>query len=101
MPEKELTLRMDSEEYLALRLHAVSQGTSVQNLVLGLVRADVARARHRDRQPTGEFAAEILRRAGVDPDSPEHQAIAERAAGTVRRRGHDARPGRDGRRGAA
>ncbi len=101
MAEKELTLRMDSQEYLALRLHAVRQGTSVQDLVLGLVRGDVAKAAHGDQQPTRELAAEILQRAGIDPDSPEHQDIAARAAETVRRRGHDARPGQDGRRGAA
>ena len=104
--DKELTLRMDSEEYRALRLHAVRQGTSVEALLLTLARQDVAHAAAaaaggqvdpaRTREQT---AAAILRRAGVDPDSPEHRAIAERAAATVRRRSPSTRPG--GRRGAA
>lgn len=102
MADVELTLRMDSEEYRALRLHAVRQGTTVEALLLSLGRADMGRATGAGtRLSRTELAAAILQRAGIDPGSPEHQEIAARAAGSVRRQGQTARPGRDGHRGAA
>jgi hypothetical protein len=102
MADKELTLRMDSQEYRALRLHAVRHGTTVEALLLDLARADVAGSTPVDAAGTRkQLAEEILQRAGIDPDSPEHQAIAARADAAVRRQARAGRPGPGGRRGAA
>ena len=86
MTEKMLTVRISAQEHLALKLYAVLQGRSVNAVVTDLIRAELAR-----QAPAGsgrsreEFAAELLARFGIDPDSPDHRAAAERARGSVRR----------------
>lgn len=102
MTDVELTLHLDSEEYRALRLHAIRQGTTVEALLLSLARSDARRAASARKNTGGpELAAAILQRAGIDPGGAEHQEIAARAAGTVRRPTQPSRPNADGQRGAA
>jgi hypothetical protein len=88
MAEKMLTVRMSEQEHRALKLYAVLQGRSVNAVVLELIRAELAR-----QAPAGggrsaeELAADVLARFGIDPDSPEHHAAAERARASVQRTG--------------
>lgn len=90
MADKVLTIRLDEQKHRALRLFAVSQGRSVNAVVTELIDAEL------DRHSSGaggtklsreEFAAEILRRAGIDPTSAEHRAAAEHADAAVQRAG--------------
>ena len=87
MTEKVLTIRMNEQEHRALKLYAVLQGRSVNAVVTDLIRAELARqvpgGTGRSRE---EFAAELLARFGIDPDSAEHQAAAGRARAEVRRK---------------
>jgi hypothetical protein len=100
MTEKMLTVRMSEAEHRALKLYAVLQGRSVNAVVLELIRAELAK-----RSPGGgersreEFVAELYQRFGIDPESPEHKAAAERARASVKH--SDGRSGARGRRGAA
>src|SRR5215218_7407388 len=100
MTEKMLTIRLAEQEHRALKLFAVSQGRSVNALVSDLIRAELdrhaANSGGRPELDREEFAAEILRRAGIDPDSVEHTSAVERADTAVQRVAGD-RP----RRGAA
>jgi plasmid stability protein len=86
MTEKMLTIRMSEDEHRALKLYAVLQGRSVNAVVTELIRAELGRqAQAGPGRSREEFAAELLSRFGIDPDSPDHRAAAERARGTVRR----------------
>ena len=88
MTEKMLTIRLDEHEHRALKLFAVSQGRSVNAVVTELIRAELDRhapTSGRPKPSREEFVAEILRRAGIDPDSPEHRAAVERADAALER----------------
>lgn len=85
MTDKVLTVRMSPEEHQALKLHAVLQGRSINGLVLELIRAELATSPSAGGgQSREDFVAELFRRAGVDPASPEHQAAAARAKASIR-----------------
>jgi plasmid stability protein len=76
---------MSAQEHRALKLYAVLQGRSVNAVVTDLIRAELTRhAPSESGRSHEEFAAELLTRFGIDPDSPDHQAAAERAEGSVR-----------------
>jgi hypothetical protein len=85
MTEKTLTVRLSEQEHLALELYAVSQGRSVNAMVTGLIRAELAKQvpaePGRSRE---ELAVELLSRFRIDSNSPEHQAATERARASVR-----------------
>lgn len=109
MTEKMLTIRLDEHEHRALKLFAVSQGRSVNALVTELIRAELDRhttdsgrrpGQHSD-QSREEFVAGILARFGIDPNSPEHQAAAERARASIQRPAGDNAAGDSTRQGAA
>lgn len=89
MTEKMLTIRLDEHEHRALKLFAVSQGRSVNALVTELIRAELDRhtagSGRRPARSREEFVADILSRFGIDPNSPEHQAAAERAKASIQR----------------
>src|SRR5215207_5422284 len=89
MTEKMLTIRLDEHEHRALKLFAVSQGRSVNAVVTELIRAELDRhipgSGRRSPRSREEFVAEILARFGIDPNSPEHQAAAERAKAAIQR----------------
>jgi len=93
MTEKMLTIRLGEQEHRALKLFAVAQGRSVNAVVAELIRAELDR--HATNSSGGaqrsreEFAAEILRRAGIDPDSAEHRAAVERADAVIQRTAGD------------
>lgn len=89
MDEVKLTVRLSVEDRRALKLHAVAQGRSIQDLVTELIHAELAAgAPSAAGSPAGisreEFVASLYARRGVDPASPEHQAIEERARASVR-----------------
>jgi plasmid stability protein len=85
MTEKMLTVRMSEQEHRALKLYAVLQGRSINAVVTDLIRAELARqAPVESGRSHEEFAAELLARFGIDPDSPDHRAAAGRARGSVR-----------------
>jgi plasmid stability protein len=85
MTEKMLTVRMSEQEHRALKLYAVLKGRSINAVVTDLIRAELTRQvpaeSGRSRE---EVAAELLARFGIDPDSPDHQAAADRARASVR-----------------
>jgi hypothetical protein len=86
MTEKMLTIRMSEDEHRALKLYAVLQGRSVNAVVTDLIRAELAaQAQAGPGRSREEHAADLLARFGIDPNSPEHQAAAERARATVQR----------------
>jgi|SRR5215207_1228008 len=88
MTEKMLTVRMSEQEHRALKLYAVLQGRSVNAVVLELVRAELARqAPAAGGRSAEELAADVLARFGIDPDSPDHLAAADRARASVQRTG--------------
>lgn len=86
MTEKMLTIRLDEQEHRALKLYAVLQGRSVNAVVTDLIRVELVRSA-KDEQVRGheEFAAELLARFGIDAESAEHRAAAERARAGVKR----------------
>lgn len=74
----------DTDRYLLRRL-ALERGQSANALVAELVRTEIDRALPGARdayERRGEIAEQVLRRRGVDPDSPEYQA-AQRDARAV------------------
>lgn len=84
--------QLSAEEFEALRLRAVLQGSSVQSMVELAVRSELGQpASGAMRTSRGEFIAEMLARAGVDPASPEHLAELEKARQDVRFTGRDGR----------
>jgi plasmid stability protein len=86
MTEKVLTIRMSEDEHRALKLYAVLQGRSVNAVVTDLIRAELAKQAPRPGSSSREeLAAELLARFGIDPDSAEHRAAAERARAVVQR----------------
>lgn len=85
MTEKVLTIRLDADEHRALKLHAVLQGRSVNAVVVDLIRSELAPQAPAGGRSAEQLAADVLARFGIDPGSPEHQAAAERARGSVRR----------------
>lgn len=87
MAEKVLTIRLSEQEHRALKLYAVLQGRSVNAVVTELIRAELAKQTPGSSKSREEFVAELLARFGIDPDSPEHQAAADRARAEVRRGG--------------
>jgi len=98
MADKVLTIRLDEQEHRALKLYAVLQGRSVNAVVVDLIRAELARTAPTGERSREDFVAELLRRFGIDPASPEHKAAAQRADRSVRYDSGDT-PGRTGRRG--
>jgi ABC-type amino acid transport substrate-binding protein len=90
MTEKVLTIRMSEQEHRALKLYAVLQGRSVNAVVTDLIRAELTRQVPGGVEGREEFVAELLARFGIDPDSPEHQAAADRARAELRRGGRTA-----------
>ena len=78
---------------------------SVENFILDLVRADVARTAPADpaeaTRRRHELAAAILQRAGIDPSGPEHQEVVRKADQAVRAAGRPVEAEQGGRRGAA
>jgi|SRR5829696_286672 len=104
MDEVKLTVRLSTADRRALKLHAVSQGRSVQDLVTELIRAELAKSAAPVAGTTREqFVADLYARYGIDPSSPEIQAIEQRARASVRDAETPAgRPaGGGGKRGAA
>jgi len=94
MTEKVLTVRLSERDHLALELYAVLQGRSVNAVVTGLIRAELAKQVPTEPgQSREEIAAGLLARFGIDPDSPEHQAATERARASVRHAGGRTRQG--------
>lgn len=89
MTEKMLTIRLAEQEHRALKLFAVAQGRSVNSVVSDLIRAELDRhapnSGGRTQRSREEFVAQILRRAGIDPDSAEHRAAVQRADAAVER----------------
>ena len=83
--EVKLTVRLSPADRQALKLHAVSQGRSIQGLVTELIRAELAKgaapARGMSRE---EFVAGLYARHSIDPTSPDHQEIEQRARASVR-----------------
>ena len=85
--EVKLTIRLSAEDRQALRLHAVLQGRSVQDLVTALIRAELGRgmpAAGTSAASRQEFVASLYARYEIDPDDPSHRAIEERARASVR-----------------
>ena len=101
MDEVKLTVRLSVEDRRALKLHAVAQGRSIQDLVTELIHAELAKdapaARGMSRE---DFVADLYARRGVDPTDPAHRAIEDRARASVRDAAAgdaEARPGAAGR----
>jgi plasmid stability protein len=85
--EKVLTVRLSEQEHRALKLHAVLQGRSVNAVVTDLIRAELAKQTAVEGGRSAEdVATELLARFGIDPDSTEHRAAAERARADMRGR---------------
>jgi hypothetical protein len=83
--EVKLTVRLSPADRRALKLHAVSQGRSVQGLVIELIRAELAKgAPPASSMSREEFVAGLYARHGIDPTSPNHQEIEQRARASVR-----------------
>jgi hypothetical protein len=79
-----LTVRLPDDEHTALRLLALRRGCSVNQLIMGLVRGELAReAPPEAGESPQERAAAILARAGIDPASAEHRAAAAKARAAV------------------
>ena len=96
MDEVKLTVRLSVDDRRALKLHAVAQGRSIQDLVVELIHAELAKGAPAARgMSRDEFVADLYARRGVDPADPQHRAIEDRARASVR----DAavRPGAAGR----
>lgn len=74
----------DTDRYLLRRL-ALERGVSANALVTELVRAELDKALPGAREAyerRGEVAEQVLRRRGIDPDSPGY-AAAQRDARSV------------------
>jgi hypothetical protein len=85
MDEVKLTIRLSTDDRRALKLHAVAQGRSIQDLVTELIHAELAKgAAPAGRMSREEFVADLYARRGIDPTSSEHQAIEKRARASVR-----------------
>lgn len=85
MDEVKLTVRLSSDDRRALKLHAVAQGRSIQDLLTELIHAELAKgAPPADGMTREEFVADLYARRGIDRTSPEHQAVEERARASVR-----------------
>lgn len=85
MDEVKLTVRLSAADRRALKLHAVAQGRSIQDLVTELIRAELAKgAPAAGLMGREEFVADLYARRGVDPSDPAHRAIEDRARASVR-----------------
>lgn len=85
MDEVKLTVRLSVADRRALKLHAVAQGRSIQDLITELIHAELAKGTPAaGGMSRKEFVADLYARRGVDPTSPEHQAIETRARASVR-----------------
>ena len=85
MTDMTVTGQVSAEEYQALRLNAVLHGSSVQSVVEGAVRAELAQQSTAPAKRSREdIVAELLARAGIDPTSTEHLAELEKARRDVR-----------------
>jgi len=83
-----LTVRLSEAEHAAVKLLALRRGCSVNQLITGLVRAELAReAPAESGQTPQELAAAILARAVIDPASAEHRAAAAKARAAVQSAG--------------
>jgi hypothetical protein len=101
MDEVKLTIRLSTEDRRALKLHAVAQGRSIQDLLTELIHTELAKdAPPAEKMSREEFVASLYARRGLDPASPEHKAIEERARDSVRRTGDRSGAG-GGERGVA
>lgn len=102
MDEVKLTVRLSVADRRALKLHAVAQGRSLQDLVTELIHVELAKsATAAGGMSREEFVADLYARRGVDPTSPEHQAIEERARASVRQAETRSGPAGRGERGVA
>lgn len=102
MDEVKLTVRLSVADRRALKLHAVAQGRSIQDLVTELIHAELTKG----TPPAGgmsreEFVADLYARRGVDPASPEHRAAEARARASARGSDADADTAGRGGRGTA
>ncbi len=101
MDEVKLTVRLSVDDRRALKLHAVAQGRSIQDLVTELIHAELTKgASAAGAMNREEFVADLYARRGVDPADPQHRAIEDRARASVRDaeiRDAEARPGAAGR----
>ena len=83
--EVKLTVRMSRQRRQALKLRALRQGRSVQDLLQELITAELAKdAAPAPRLTREEFVAALLARRGIDPTDPEFQAILQRAQASAR-----------------
>jgi hypothetical protein len=84
MDEVKLTVRLSAADRRALKLYAVAQGRSIQDLVTELIHTELARGMPAaGRMSREEFVADLYARRGVDPTGPGHQAIEARARASV------------------
>jgi hypothetical protein len=84
-PKVKTTLRLPADVLARARLRALAAGVSLNDYIGRLVAVDdvTEQAEHSPE----DLAAAILRRAGIDPASPAHQATAARARAAVQRGG--------------
>jgi len=78
-------LRLDDTDRYLLRRLALERGVSANALVNGWVRTELDKALPGAREAyerRGEVAEQVLRRRGIDPDSPSY-AAAQRDARSV------------------
>lgn len=87
MDEVKLTVRLSAADRQALRLHAVLQGRSVQDVVTGLIQAELSQGSPSTGVSREQFVADLYARRGVDPADPAHQAIEQRAKDSIRSAG--------------
>lgn len=101
MDEVKLTVRLSVEDRRALKLHAVAQGRSIQDLMTELIHAELSKGTPASGgMSQGNFVADLYARRGVDPADPQHRAIEDRARASVQdsvARDAGARPGAAGR----
>lgn len=94
MADEALRIPLTDAERAELRLRAVREGRTVGGLIADLIRAD--QARHGAGTAGGgggSLGPAVLARFGIDPDSPQHRAIAERARAHVQPAGSRSEPG--------
>ena len=83
--EVKLTVRMSRQRRQDLKLRALRQGRSVQDLLQELIAAELAKDAPPAPRPTREeFVAALLARRGIDPSDPQFQAVFERAQESAR-----------------
>jgi hypothetical protein len=71
MDEVKLTIRLSTEDRRALKLHAVAQGRSIQDLLTELIHTELAKnATPPEKTSREEFVASLYARRGIDPSNP-------------------------------